>query len=70
MLIARSVAGLSAFHLEKFEQAHAHLSILEPQLAENSPLRSVANFVKLKLGYTSGDDASFTIAGRCSAVSC
>ncbi|WP_448553935.1 XrtA/PEP-CTERM system TPR-repeat protein PrsT [Thalassotalea montiporae] len=56
MIMARSVAGLSAFHLEKYEQAFAHLSMLEPHLAENSPLSSITNFVKIKLGYFTEED--------------
>jgi len=50
LISARAVAGLSAFHLEKYEQSYVHLKVLEKYLPPTNPIKKIFALTKLKLG--------------------
>lgn len=54
------IAGLSAFRLDKTEQAHKYLDVLKDKLAPQHPALRVLAVAKLQLGYT--QEAAQTIS--------
>ncbi|NMP30541.1 PEP-CTERM system TPR-repeat protein PrsT [Thalassotalea sp. M1531] len=59
-LLAKMVAGLSAYQLKDIEQAYAHLRPLEQHISNNHSVKRVLAVVKLELGYT--DEAVATLS--------
>ena len=64
--VNRLLAGLSAFQIENYEQAHNHLITLEDKLTSDHPAKKALAITQLKLGYTI--DASETL-NEMSAIS-
>lgn len=54
------IAGLSAFNLEQYEQAHQNLVGIKGLLESNHPVKRILAATQIKLGYA--DEASSTIA--------
>lgn len=56
----RLIAGLSAFQLQKFEQAHNRLSAINENLSPQHPAKKILYIIEVQLGYTL--DANNTLA--------
>lgn len=56
----RLIAGLSAFQLQKYEQAHNRLSAIDESLGPQHPARKILYVTQVQLGYTL--DANNTLA--------
>ncbi|QDG35614.1 PEP-CTERM system TPR-repeat protein PrsT [Alteromonas mediterranea] len=56
----RLIAGLSAFQLQKYEQAHNRLSAIDESLSPEHPARKILYLIQVQLGYTL--DANNTLA--------
>ena len=48
----RLIAGLSAFQLQKYEQAHNRLSAIDESLSPEHPARKILYLIQVQLGYT------------------
>ncbi|WP_448212676.1 XrtA/PEP-CTERM system TPR-repeat protein PrsT [Colwellia sp. MEBiC06753] len=51
-LIAKMIAGLSAYQLKDIEQAYTHLRPIEQYIGNGHPVKKVLAIVRLELGYT------------------
>jgi len=51
-LVAKMIAGVSAFQLEDFEQAYNSLSPLEKSLPATHSVKKILAVIKIRLGYT------------------
>lgn len=58
-IIAKAIAGVSAFQLEDMEQAYNYLNSIEAKLPLSHPVQKILAVVKMKLGYLT--DAAFTL---------
>lgn len=56
----RLIAGLAAFQLQKYEQAHHRLSAIDESLEPEHPAKKILYVTQIQLGYTL--DASSTLA--------
>ena len=51
MVIARVIAGVSAYHLQQFEAAYSNLKAVKSNLSYKHPARKLFNTLRLQLGY-------------------
>lgn len=51
LVLAKVIAGVSAYHLKQFEAAYSHLNAVKSRLSYQHPARKLFNTLRFQLGY-------------------